>query len=718
MDYFFQNTNTTSERRMIRPAIIFIIFGIHLINADKCGHYATLVEKQRFILTQPYNGNLSVNFEDFFRTFENISTVLPEFRAKLEQYSSVEKIMETEPQPLIPFEDKTNLFFIKDNVTTFSASEECNKNKGQLVSVNQQNRAQIAAILKSLNATSTPFLGFAYQDSVYSPLQMDFLDKPASSDAISAVHTKGTPVLFSNNRINYPVKMKVLTTTTAPSGRRKRQTTSAPATIETTKEDFTSPVLCAKPNNPWDLLPNRASWLKTYNTLTSKIRQLEKLLFDADTIKRVLGSFPKAVNDVASHALRLQTPAFLKDIATTLRKFTTSSAWDSSTMATMNEFTKLIFDIKGAIRFFKNRSGNIFQLTSTNKKFIHPFPDETTWLSHINLNDESSYGMRGPVSIQLKEMETREKGTSSLDFKAMVSFDIYHHHNDEAVIYAVKPNIINGAITDVTHVVTTASKTYATTSEPFPSNCGTITIREELEPLQICKQVQTPSMSRDLHQHQLALCGQALQSAAATPIFSNCPTITAPATPYAYRAFCQPFEQTAIVNSIKPLSLVFICDTQTELPREYSSFPVQIKTACEIQESSTSGQQVLLPQLNADYYQDPTINEISTSPPEKETILKKDNIIIILISLATITLTVVIIICSIFILFKPERAMKLFCFFCKRKKKTEELPPTPATLEMAPVSRQASQLSIHTAGAYPLPGQLQRRGSTSSMYRV
>jgi hypothetical protein len=640
----------TLMQKTLMPKIILLALGfLPLLSADECGYHASLVGKEDFYLTQPFQKNISIDLQDYFSTFDEITAYKDLFVKQFSNYSTNARLDSLEPYPLIPFTEDQNLIHIKEEIPSFRASRECSLRNAQLVRITNLTKDKIKQVLIDHGIPYVPFLGIGYQSSVYTPNQgFEFFDTPPSgSKTILKLHELSLPFLDMQGNIAYPPTTDtsstptIGTTTISPVGKRS-VTTFSPEDNDVYK----SQVLCAKTNNPWDLLRNRDSWFKLYNKVSKTLNTLSKAIPKFGSVRNTLKTLPSKANSVLN-LIKIQAPTYLKNIAKVLKTFSTSSPWEKANFSVLDTFKNLIKDVKKTVSTL-GRSKGMLTMTEGNPSFIISDVDESNWLGKLNL-DEDVFGIAGPIlvepvghSIQASKVVSRptiqpivNNGREDSLSNANVEIDnyvvnlnlkIYDRINDKLSKYLVRPNIIKNKVTTATHVVRTKKSSYALIRQPSLTNC----FRKEEEAYPICHSL---DFQKDLgldnfNKAKSISCGNSLFSKDYDPKFLECPLADAPETTLAYRAHCTLQEESsddivdnnmaAIVSSTKPISLRLMCDDVSKMDAksfEVSNFPIQISTPCEVQEIKEDTSVTLLPQLNKDFVQNQFSTEILTQTP-------------------------------------------------------------------------------------------------------
>jgi hypothetical protein len=124
------------RKKILMQNTIFLALGFFpLLSADECRYHASLVGKEDFYLTQLFQKNISIDLQDYFSTFDEITAYKDLFATQFSNYSTNAILDSLEPFPLIPFTEDQNLIHIKEAVPSFRISKECSLRNAQLVRI-------------------------------------------------------------------------------------------------------------------------------------------------------------------------------------------------------------------------------------------------------------------------------------------------------------------------------------------------------------------------------------------------------------------------------------------------------------------------------------------------------------------------------------------------------------------------------------------------------
>jgi len=370
------------------------------LSAGECGYHASLIGKEDFFLTQPFQKNISIDLQDYFSTFDDITAYKDLFVKQFSNYSTNARLDSLEPFTLIPFLEDQNLIHIKEAIPSFCASKECSLRNAQLVRITNLTKYKLKKILLDYDIPYVPFLDIGYQSSVYTPNQgFEFFDTPlSSSKTIVKMHELSLPFLDKQGNIAYPPTTDISpTTTVGPTtissvGKRSVTTPSPEA-----NDVYKGQVLCAKTNSPWDLPRNRDSWFKLYNKISKTLNTLGKAIPKFCSVRNTLNTHTSKVDSVLN-SIKIQAHSYLKNIAKVLKTFSTSPPWEKANFSVLDTFKNLVKDVKKTVSTL-GRSKGMLTMTEGNPSFIISDMDESNWLSKLNL-DEDVFGIAGPILVE------------------------------------------------------------------------------------------------------------------------------------------------------------------------------------------------------------------------------------------------------------------------------------------------------------------------------
>ena len=99
-----KNNNCHRRKKILMQKTIFLALGfLPLLSADVCGFHASLIGKEDFYLTQPFQKNISIDLQDYFSTFDEITAYKDLFVKQFSNYSTNARLDSLEPFPLIPY---------------------------------------------------------------------------------------------------------------------------------------------------------------------------------------------------------------------------------------------------------------------------------------------------------------------------------------------------------------------------------------------------------------------------------------------------------------------------------------------------------------------------------------------------------------------------------------------------------------------------------------
>ena len=561
--------------------------------SDLCNYHATLVETETFYFSQPFTKNITLDLSNYINAFSQYSSLIPEFAEHLKVYSNHDLINKTEPKPLIPFSADLNFYKIEEDTLGSNAFNACSINGGALVAIDGQNRQQIANILKASGISKTPFYALPYH-SLFSPLSLETFDTP-SRDNLQQMWLKSPPYLTSENQILYPSSKIKIT-----EGNER----------DSTLDDYKSPVLCTKENNPWDLPANRKNWLTIVPKIKSAISLLEKMKQSYDESAKTLKNLPKGIWKNTVDFFKMVLPEPMKATIDFLEVFSKRKNWEKTKGSTANKFYSFVKTALKLARQFDFHENSITRLPEAKPKFVPPSINELNWRDLFDL-DEETYGFSGQVTItplMSYSEEPHDINTIPVHFNALINARIYNRITDKMTLYDVKPNTANGEIAAIKTVIRGSKINIASPTEIKPLQC----FSPETELYKVCHKL--PYMASDfLPKSNLEKCANALVAQNFSTDFLECPKSSVSSGLRIYRADCDSDgHSTLVINSDKPLSLNFVCDSISTLSKTFSTFPSYAKTDCEVQIVGGSNSNLTLPQFNPDFLQNPTVGIINS----------------------------------------------------------------------------------------------------------
>ena len=70
-----KNDTCYRKKQMLMQKTILLALGFFLLlSADECGYHASLIGKEDFYLKQSFQKNISIDLQDYFSTFDEITT--------------------------------------------------------------------------------------------------------------------------------------------------------------------------------------------------------------------------------------------------------------------------------------------------------------------------------------------------------------------------------------------------------------------------------------------------------------------------------------------------------------------------------------------------------------------------------------------------------------------------------------------------------------------
>jgi len=143
-----KNDTCYRRKKMLMQKTILLALGFFLLlSADECGYHASLIGKEDFYLTQSFQKNISIDLQDYFSTFDEITTYKYLLVKQFSNYNTNARLDSLEPFPLIPFTEDQNLIHIKEAIPSFRVSKEFSLRNTQLVRITNLTKEKIKKIL-------------------------------------------------------------------------------------------------------------------------------------------------------------------------------------------------------------------------------------------------------------------------------------------------------------------------------------------------------------------------------------------------------------------------------------------------------------------------------------------------------------------------------------------------------------------------------------------
>lgn len=585
--------------------------------SDECNFFATLIEVESFYLTQKYSKNVSINLKEYVEAFPKLDKLVDSFSENLANYENEASIDASEPLALIPFSDDLNAYKISDLHPGKDAFKACFENGGSLIDLTSKNRAKVASILKDQEMEKTPISALPFF-SLFSNTDKEVLDTPTDFDSIKSIWNRSPPMLGADNQLTYP------------------KTKKENSEVHTTPEEYKSQILCFKPNNPWDIKgSNRNSWFKIVPKLKSTLSLLAKLKHSYDLSVKVLKNTPRSATKVTD-LLKLSLPEPFRDVLGFMDKLKEKKAWEKLQGDANSKFYKFMQTASKLARMFNLKPNSLTQLSESRSRFTPPSIIEINWRDHLGL-DEELYGITGPVTISPNFAHAKEDEVVPTLFNALVDARIFNRQTDKITLYRVKPNVYKQEAANVKMILKTPQIQVAVSHEIEPIQC-------EMPPTEIhrvCHRLPFQLINKGTLS-ELSKCAEALSTTEFDDKFFSCPRLPVEKGLVIYRAECgSKLEPTVIVNSDQPVLLDFVCDGVKTVSKNFTTFPSYLHTNCEVLASKGQSQQVILPQFNHDFLQDPSVGSIFTPslPPAEPITLVQILIISALCSAAAVVLT-------------------------------------------------------------------------------
>ena len=601
----------------------FALFRICL--ADVCGSHATLVEQDRFFLSQPYSVELELDFENYLQFFKNTARLLPLFKNGLENYTTPEKLESTEPWQKVDFDKNRNVILLKKLFPdTAKAFQACAEDGNELISFrNNATRSRLALAIKQLGLSFAPVKVIPLFESVFDP-SFHYLDTP-NKKSIEALTGGAVPYLIQNGSMAYYAANAETTTatpvsSTSASGRKKRGA-SATASGSAGNVSPTSPpsgrTLCFRQNNPWDRAENRPGWLSKVKQIFNAVGIIERLTSSFNKAKKIINNLD-VKSSTSVKKIKIALPGAMKRIADFLQSFSDVSKWETLIPEDEKQFDNFLHDAQSIDNSLGARGQSMLQLKKEGQDFKLPLFDEPNWIENLGL-DSSVHRILEPIFIKplgLSKGSKTENEAKSIVAKA--NFGVFLL-NEGITLYTVEPNIQKNEIIAARYVIASHTSPFATMEYPSLIDCQ----QRDRNDFKACRSINMPFVTND-HQQKMIDCAKALLNKDLSANVNRCPRSPAPSSPFAYRAQCDEASHvsTAILNSVSPVKVAVVCNGQEHSIKDFSQFPVKMETECEIQEIEGEVKKILLPQMQKDFLQNYFLENVVTPSPPTQSNMK------------------------------------------------------------------------------------------------
>ena len=625
--------------------IVLVYTTLSSVKTDICNPLATLIETNTFYLSQTHNKTLYLDLSNYEQAFSELSEKVKLFNANLQLFDEKSELIE--PENITKFSNDFNIFPIEEDTKGYASFEACSKRNGSIITLTNENRKAIVDALAHFRMDKTPFRALPFY-SLYSLHDFSHLDN-FKYEHINPLWTISPPFITNQNVIEYPKARKPRPADYST----PKPNDPIPANVDTTIHDYSSKILCLKENNPWDLPENVDKWLELVPKIKTAIKTVNRVKNSFANSGNSLKTLPQTIKPIAMKLFKLILPDPLNSILSFIDKFSSKQNWEKSNLGSKDSFSKFIKDTTKIARLF-NLSPQSFTKISDRKPSFKPLqlnlPD---WIHLLEL-DEERYGINGPITIKpLSSLrDAQPSSRDAFEFEVSLRLYIFDRHSDKVTLYSVRPNNFQGYFTTAKTVIQNFHYITATPDELHPSECTTSP--SELHP--ICNKLPLHSTPHFTFK-KLATCGKILfnPNSETTDFWTSCPYQSVLTEPYIYRADCDNSgHSTTIINSDRPLTIDFFCDSELKLTRNFSAFPSTVKTDCEARINNSGTSHVALPQSVNDFFNDPVISDIY-SPTTPTPIVNDTNLTLILSISIPVTFTLLLSI-----------SITIFCT-CRRK---------------------------------------------------
>ena len=672
-------------------ALLHILLILVGVRADICNHQATLIERDKFYITQPYQAEIELDMGNFFEFFKDAEIYHKPFAAMLQNYSTIAKLKEHEPWVIQPYDNEKNVILLPNEYTTTKdAPSACAETGSELIHLNQLTKPKMTAVLKKLRVKFAPFAAIPFGKAIFSP-SFHYIATPDDVQKANNIPEHGYPQLKRDGSIIYPVS-----TTPKPAPVGDSPTTVAPAkTTTNAATDLENRILCFRKNNPWDLPPKQEGWINKAARLARTLKVFDTLAPAFTSVKRIFKNLDR-VKSNTSKKIKVALPAFMGKVAAFIKEFSNAARWEETIPADEDRFDEFDRNLKTLESTLRHSEPNLLNLRKQGHGFQIPIFNKEQWGDKLQL-DDTHYGLTAPIEVRILGAPLEDANNNDVEsIIAKVSARTFYK-NDLMTLYALEPNIINGDITTIKYVASSPHTQFAMVDTPSLIDC----LPQEGLPYKACRAIVTPNIS-PLHEQNMIDCAKALSEPGLSANFDKCPSVRAPDFPIAYRAQCNEENHTnvAIVNSKTPLKLSFVCNDRETAIEDVLRFPLKIATPCAIQELRGETRRTLLPQLQKEYLQSGIIGRLSTPAPPTDDRIDKDTLqkYLVPVGLFILILCIVVIFLVIIIaIFEPSR----LCCTGQHPANTVEVIEASAAqpradFESSRISRAVSKRSLNT----------------------
>ena len=380
---------------------------------DVCTPMAVLREIESFQLSQAYQKDVPLNYDNYQGLATEINKYKSDFENIITSYTKDETFNLEEPDQLIPLNEDQNL--IRINAQRFAIPLECHKRGAKMVtSSDSKDKNRILEIMKSFKDETIP-LGLYPFNGVLASLdntQLSLIDPTADS----AILMKSWPDLASDGTFKYPT---------------------------TNTRDVTTNAYCKKPANLWDLGGvNR----QIFKALMGRIvRQFPSFNKQFDLVSNFVSN-KKSKNTTSS--LTLIPPFPLIQLGNLIKKFSDQRQWSNTVSGDMPLFTNILKLIKDSRKQFSNILQNKFEI------------DPPALIDTLGL-DKIHYGSDSTIEI----LSDRGDGVSKITTEVLDNDDTY-------TLYEVIPSVHKKSVPVVKYIIRSAKRSHEFIGRPALQGCS------------------------------------------------------------------------------------------------------------------------------------------------------------------------------------------------------------------------------------------------------
>ena len=537
---------------------------------DICGQYAILSKIDEFYLVQEVRRKVNIDLTQIINEMDSIEAPGVLFKNIAEQYNTEEKLTAAEPDALIPYTNDFNLIEVQGTNPTFANI--CKQKGARMLEFEPEFKTKIANIMALRNINSTPFK--AYPDKTYLVSgRGSVIDTPATPETKFPQLKHAYPQLRRDGMFEYPLEANLIAINTS----------------------MTSG-LCLKPNNYWDLnTPARTKWLRTIKQIINSMNSIPIWKEAASKLITKLPLGQKTTETIKKVILR--APVQLRKMITFFDKYQYKESWENTSPSEVTDFFSYLDNFKAIGNFFKK----VLKLNPKKGTVLLPL-DEAELLKEQMAQGDLTIPNSTSLLVRPLHM-AHQNGEDDSTLPSVMVAEIQTEgmdHDDLISIYLVKPLITvmpeienNPVIPNITYIIQTKKEARAMQQQPLPYGCAEDEHDTQEGHIKYCRGFHIPKTT-SLSTQKEHMCGKALISEEKSENIKHCPMQPPPDKPLVYQVQCQ--EMTAAISSPRPVAVRIRCNGKLTFTKTFTTFPVYLKTNCEIRELVGTKEEVLLPQ--------------------------------------------------------------------------------------------------------------------------